>query len=1242
MKQLIVFLFAVLLAVCQGQAVGISNLVTVKNPENLNFSSNVGQNSTLTAEFEFPDNEITPTPGDQPVVMSNGVSLDNNDYVLFIEGVDSKQFFARVISKNLFSNACTVSVTYAPTAAGAHQATLKVQCNAVGSPVITVNLSGNASIDPFGRQTNGNNLKDQWNGVEQTDRIILPNSFDPVNGATPMGEGAGVVIPIIDEILDIIKELIKDPPYVAWDIDSEGFDTFFSTTRTVGETYSKKFEIWGSNTRYHHEIFIELEDPNGVFSINNKQRTIEGNHYLWIDGEDIDTKIERSPERITLTYKPNSSGSHQATLKVSASCLGFYIDRSYTFTCNAVERSIVTSESFLTLRSSVGNTVSKKIKVTGSGLTGPLTVKLSDSSNKFSIDKNSITAAQAVAGDWITVSYSPKDACYQIADFAEIIISGGGASSKTVHLTGLTPYLGLNPGSHDFGSTLIGESKSQKIVISGLNLNGPLSVQLKDETGMFSVDPSVISLPNTENMNEIGRTVTVTYNPTASGSHSASVTVVGGGAESNTVYFTGTCLERYITVNTSSLDCGTVAKGKTSTKTFTVQGLNLTGSLSVKSNNTKFTVSPATITKDNAANTVTVTVTYKPTGAGSDSGTITVSGGGAASQTVSVCGKCVVPSITVNPTTLSFGDILKGNSSTKTFLVTGTDLTGSLTVTSSNSNFTVSPTTISKANAANGVYVNVTYNPSTRGSHSGTITVSGGDAEGKTVSVSGKCVQPSITVTPTSLSFGDVVKGNTSSKTFTVTGVDLTGSLSVTSSNSKFTVSTASITAANAANGVTVTVTYKPTARGDDSGTITISGGGASSKTVSVTGKCIYPEITVTPNSLDFGGVVWKTSVKKTFKVTGTELTGNLSLSLTMTEDHGGFDISPRTITAAEAAVGKTVTVTCSAINAGDFSGTVTISGGGASKKTVSLSATGVVPVINVTPSSLNFGFKGKNSTTTGTCKVFGSNLTGALTLAISGDDEMFSIDKTSVSDGGSFIVTYRPTAPGDHYATITVSGGGAISKTIKLIGTCVEPYITTDVNSLNFDASDVKSFKVIGTALFGNLTLTVTGSGKQYFNLRTTSISASDAASGVWVVVDCNPTNSIQHTGAIVTISGGGAEPKTVHLSYAKNQPIMIGSVLPGDEDGEIEGEGTGCVTLSALGNSTSDLGELIQEAKIYAEGQNIVIESPAEQSAVICDVAGRARTVNLQVGRNVIPVNASGLFIVRVREKTAKLMLR
>ena len=63
---------------------------------------------------------------------------------------------------------------------------------------------------------------------------------------------------------------------------------------------------------------------------------------------------------------------------------------------------------------------------------------------------------------------------------------------------------------------------------------------------------------------------------------------------------------------------------------------------------------------------------------------------------------------------------------------------------------------------------------------------------------------------------------------------------------------------------------------------------------------------------------------------------------------------------------------------------------------------------------------------------------------------------------------------------------------------------------------------------------------------------------------------------------------------------------------------------------------------SKVYAEGQNIIIDSPVEQSATISDIAGHAWSVKLKAGRNEIPVRASGIYIVRIKEKATKLILR
>ena len=136
--------------------------------------------------------------------------------------------------------------------------------------------------------------------------------------------------------------------------------------------------------------------------------------------------------------------------------------------------------------------------------------------------------------------------------------------------------------------------------------------------------------------------------------------------------------------------------------------------------------------------------------------------------------------------------------------------------------------------------------------------------------------------------------------------------------------------------------------------------------------------------------------------------------------------------------------------------------------------------------------------------------------------------------------------------------------------------------------------------------------------------------------------TNGATSASGTITISGGGASSKTVSLTYRKGEATQICSVEPksGDEGGNNEFINGG--SLDAMGSSMTDVNELAMNSKIYAEGLNIIIESPAEQKALISDMAGHIREVNLQAGRNEIPVNASGIYIVRIREKSTKLMLK
>ena len=195
------------------------------------------------------------------------------------------------------------------------------------------------------------------------------------------------------------------------------------------------------------------------------------------------------------------------------------------------------------------------------------------------------------------------------------------------------------------------------------------------------------------------------------------------------------------------------------------------------------------------------------------------------------------PVLTVNPTSLTYTGCQTGQTYTKTFTVTGTDLRGDVTVSSNSGTFAVSPTTITASQAAAGATVTVTYKPTSSGTQTGTITLSSSGAESKTVSVSGTATSvPTITVDPASLNLNTTV-GSSVSKTFIVQGSNLTGYVNLSCSGNYFSIDKTIITQSAAGIGTTVTVTYQPTEFGTHTGTVTLTSSGAQTVTVTLNGQ---------------------------------------------------------------------------------------------------------------------------------------------------------------------------------------------------------------------------------------------------------------------------------------------------------------------------------------------------------------------------------------------------------------------
>ena len=266
-----------------------------------------------------------------------------------------------------------------------------------------------------------------------------------------------------------------------------------------------------------------------------------------------------------------------------------------------------TSLSFTT---PVGTSQSETFTVTGSNLSGLVTVQLDDPSGSFSIDKNNITATAVHRGAEVTVTFNPAQ---KGEHEARVIISNNGVESQIVTLNAVAtvPTITVDPSSLTL-SARPGVAASGTFNVSGAGLTGNLSLQLDDPSGCFSINKSVIKATAGSAVD----VVTVHYTPTSTVPATAVVTIGGGGAEPQTVTLKGMSGKPgEIDVSATSLDFGNVYNGygKNLHLFVCAQGLTQNITLSITGEDKiHYTVSPSVITPAQAAQGVDVTVRLFP------------------------------------------------------------------------------------------------------------------------------------------------------------------------------------------------------------------------------------------------------------------------------------------------------------------------------------------------------------------------------------------------------------------------------------------------------------------------------------------------------------------------------------------------------------------------------------------------------------------------------------------------------
>lgn len=404
----------------------------------------------------------------------------------------------------------------------------------------------------------------------------------------------------------------------------------------------------------------------------------------------------------------------------------------------------------------------------------------------------------------------------------------------------------------------------------------------------------------------------------------------------------------------------------------------------------------------------TLQITFTPTVSGSNSATVMYAYAGAPPGSTNVTGTGTAAVATVSPTSINFGSLgVNVTSGARAITLTnnnGAVLSISGIALSNALDFAITSNTCGTSlQPATSCTVSVSFTASATGARSGTLTFTD-SASGNTQSVvlSGTGGTAQASVSPASLNFGTVGVGVTSTtQTVTLTnpGVAvLTISTIALSNTTDFTISskTCASTLQPQAN-CTVSISFRPSAAGLRSGTLTLTDSVAGSpQSVTLSGTGGTPQASISPASLSFGtGSVSVPIAPRTVTLTntGSAVLAITGIALSNTTDFAigsnscGSSLQPL----ASCAVSVSFTASTSGARSGTLTFTDSASG---SPQSVALGGTGVAALATAYPATINFGTVGVDLSS-GTNTVSLTNTSSAV----------LSISKVSLSNAADFSI---------------------------------------------------------------------------------------------------------------------------------------------------------------------------------------------------------------------------------------------
>lgn len=419
---------------------------------------------------------------------------------------------------------------------------------------------------------------------------------------------------------------------------------------------------------------------------------------------------------------------------------------------------------------------------------------------------------------------------------APLAIAGNGASRQ----------LAISPGSLNFGSVTVGASTALSVTVSNSG-SGNLNLKQASISGAgFSWRGPMLPLSLAGGKSA---SFTVTFAPTAAGAASGTLSFWSNATNSPAsvaLAGSGTTGTGQLTPNPASVNFGSVTVGTSSALPVMISNTG-TASASISQNSVSgsgFSVGgPALPVSLAPGQSVSLTVSYTPTAAGTSSGQLTVSGNAVNSPLgVPVAGSAATAygQIAANPGSLSFGSVTVGLNSTQSVVISNSG-TGSASISQANvtgAGFSISglalPLTLAPGQSAS---FGVTFAPSATGSVAGSVSLvsnASNSPTGISLSGTGATASGQLATSPASLSFGNVTTNTSSTLPVTLsnTGAGSATVSQATLSNTNYSLSglTLPLTLA-AGQSTSFSVNFDPGTTGTITGSLSLVSNASNSPT---------------------------------------------------------------------------------------------------------------------------------------------------------------------------------------------------------------------------------------------------------------------------------------------------------------------------------------------------------------------------------------------------------------------------